>query len=178
MNTIYLVGEPGVGKSTFMAHLTKDALAIQLNNPMPHVEYEGGIPWLRGTVAQLGKDRTSFSGTDALSMGIQEMAVEFVKVKPYDWLLCEGDRLSNDAFFAACRDAGRLFIFWLTGEQEAEERRLARGSHQNESWVAGRRSKVQNLMTRWPHTELDAKWSSSQKQMTMEHILARGVVDA
>lgn len=151
VKTLYIIGEPGTGKSTLMAELTKDALAIESKAICPHIVYPDGLPWLRGTVAQLGRSRLLFPGTDTLSMGIQPQAISFVKSAYFDWLLAEGDRLANPAFFQACEEAGGLYLLTLTAPAEVISERLAlRGSDQDQTWLAGRRTKVKNLTERYP----------------------------
>lgn len=164
MNTLYIIGEPGVGKSTLMAELTADNFMIQHRNPIPHIEFDGEVPWLPGkTVAQLGRVREYFSGTDALALNIQPKALAFIASRPYDWLLAEGDRLANEAFFLACQKAGRLHLVYLDSGGVAVERRLARGSNQDEEWVKGRVTKVRNLLDKFPpDLTLDARLSPEE----------------
>lgn len=160
MNTAYIIGAPGAGKTAVMRELTSDGLAAQRRMPVPHIVYEGGLV---GSglfdVAQIGVDREGFGGTDGLSMAIQPKAVAWVKSDPYAWLLGEGDRLSNLEFFETCTRVGRLWVFYLQVTPDVlAERRGRRRSDQNVSWLAGRESKVRNLLDCiWlPVTRLDA----------------------
>jgi predicted nucleotide kinase in modified base biosynthesis len=151
VNTVYLIGPPGVGKSSVMDKLTVDGLAVQRRSPVPHIVYEGGLLWARMQgVAQVGRMRGSFYGTDALSMAIQPKAVEWVTTAPFEWLLGEGDRLATEGFFEACTKAGKLRVFALLAKPGALiERRRHRKSDQDEVWMRGRETKVANLVRDW-----------------------------
>lgn len=164
MNTIALIGEPGIGKSTVFAELTRDGLAVQRRFPIPHVVYDGGLVEARMMdVAQLGKERGGFSGTDALGMNIQPKAIAFIRQHRYMWLLSEGDRLANDEFFATCKEVGVLHLFAMIAPPEvAQSRRWSRHSKQNQSWVDGRITKTLNLIERWNPHRLDARQSPKE----------------
>ena len=170
MNTVYIVGEPGVGKSTFM-----DAIFCEYEdfiihrNPLPHVEYtDGKSLWPPGSVAQLGIPKalgSPFPGTDQLSFTAIQQAEPWVRSKPFDWLFAEGDRLAVDRFLKACVESGELYLVWLRGQEVAAQRRTARlagGKPQFEEWVDGRRTKIHNLIGRWNHIQLDAKRSPTE----------------
>lgn len=145
---VYFIGVPGSGKTTLMREVMAPFYGIQHAKPFAHIEYQH--PTER--VVQVGKERGTFSGTDALSMGVQPKVVEWLKTCDYDTILAEGDRLATDSFFHAASEVGGLMLFVLAcSEATAQERRAARGSNQNETWLKGRVTKVQRLAERWPH---------------------------
>ena len=150
---LYLIGEPGIGKSTLMAQLTSTMLAIEQVSPIRHILWLDGYQEPR--FAELGARRANgFSGTDALPMGIQPRATEWIAQRPYRSILAEGDRLANDGFFAAVEAAGyKLTVVYLAGSVAAE-RRIQRGSRQNPAWVRGRITKTERLAIKWGALDL------------------------
>jgi hypothetical protein len=167
VKTVYIVGEPGVGKSTLMAallHPKDGSIDVVHRKPVPHVEF-GALEWPNGRVAMLGGvTGGAFPGTDTLSFTIIGAAEKWVLSQPYDWLFAEGDRLAVDRFLTACKMSGELFVVWLHNPLAADLRRKARarGVPQDETWVAGRRTKVHNLIQRWGHITLDAGHSPTE----------------
>lgn len=158
---IYIVGEPGIGKST-----TVEALVAPYNKvenysaSIPHLVYadKDGV----FTLAQLGKNRENFSGTDALPMNIIESATKFFTEYSYPRILAEGARLANKRFLQIALDAGyKVVLVALEGQTVAEERRQARGSKQAESWVKGRRSASRNLADNPPNNVLVKRINAS-----------------
>lgn len=144
----YLIGEPGAGKSTVMAALTRGWVQFQGHEPFAHIRWYSPIDQptpLRAV--ELGKRRPEFSGTDALSMGVMPKAVEWISKAPYPFVLGEGDRLGSAKFFEAARQAGyRVEVVHIeTSPDLAAARRRLRGSNQNETWLKGRLTKVRNL---------------------------------
>ena len=149
---LYLVGVPSSGKSTLMKELTRGLPRRPAGSPVPH-------EWLGdGAALELGKTRESFSGTDALSLGIQKKAIEFIEQHPARLILAEGDRLANDKFFSAVTAAGYRFelVYVDVPADVAAARRRARGSNQNVQWLTGRATKVRRLIDRWAHWTVDA----------------------
>ena len=146
----YLIGEPGVGKSTLLGTLTAGSEYEEVRDPF----------WLRrhaNGVTELGRHREDFSGTDALPMSVQPAVQQYLEAVGPALVLGEGDRLGNDTFFAYARRAGyELHLYVLVGTATAASRRKARGTGQNETWVKGRQTKVMNLIDRFRPEVLDA----------------------
>lgn len=141
MNALYIIGEPGAGKSTLVAAMTRGLAAAAVDQPFAHRLYAGL------DLIELGKRREDFSGTDALPMNVQPAVEEFLSSgKPPRYLLAEGDRLGNGKFFAFLRKIGySLRIVYLDAAGAALERRIQRGSSQNDAWLRGRATKVKRL---------------------------------
>jgi energy-coupling factor transporter ATP-binding protein EcfA2 len=150
---IYIIGEPGSGKSTLVAALLKHP-GIAHDKPFAFIQYPGGI--------ELGARREKFSGTDALPMNVQPKVVEWLKGQLDETIvLGEGDRLANLSFFSAAQGAGyNLMVYHLWVPLHiGEMRRKERGSDQNEAWIMGRITKIQNLVKRLKPETLDGRKS-------------------
>jgi hypothetical protein len=158
---IYLIGEPGIGKTTTMRALTgKLGPAVELDKPFAH---RLGAGWM-----ELGQQRGMFSGTDALSMSVQPLAVAFLKhvaseqgvsARGVPLVLGEGDRLTTGSFFTAVAEFADLRVVRLIGPDGlAKERRDNRGQPFtfNEKWLKGRISKVERLTVEWDAAKLNA----------------------
>ena len=140
MKLIYLIGEPGVGKTTAMRELTSRlGPAVETTKPFAH---RVGADWM-----ELGRERGTFSGTDALSMSVQPMAIGFLRQAARDNLvrlvLGEGDRLGTGSFLDAVGVFADVRLVGLVAPPEvAAARRELRGSRQAETWLKGRINKV------------------------------------
>lgn len=155
-HALYVVGVPGVGKSTLVDELTRPwvGAATHLTKPVAHVLYE------EARVVELGKKRSGFPGTDTLSMSAITAVDPWVREEWWqaDKLLGEGDRLAVDRFFTALEEGGwSLVVAHLWDDVGlAPTRRTRRAEElgtppQKESWVKGRETKVERLVERWKH---------------------------
>lgn len=146
---LYVMGEPGVGKSTLMDELVRDAKPREQRlEPIPHMVYLANTD---RPVVELGKRTAQFPGTDALSMGIGPKAIDFVCRSRPELLLAEGDRLAYTSFFSAALAAGYgILVAYLFAPEWADKNRRHRADQlgrppQDERWVRGRRTKLANL---------------------------------
>lgn len=146
----YIIGEPGSGKSTLAAHLTAGWPHRDHDKPFAHRVLACGV-------TELGKRRPDFPGTDALSMSVQPLALEWMESSRPLRILAEGDRLGTESFFAEAERIGyNVTVYVLWGPEAAALQRAIRGSEQAEEWVNGRRSKVANIMKNRATIELPA----------------------
>lgn len=156
MRTVYVVGIPGAGKTTAVAgalEILEWRVEKVRDVPLPYTRYTNGA-------IQLGKERGTMSGTDALSMSISPTACQYVRTVPTELLLAEGDRLAHAKFFEACLSVGELDIVFLdVSPSLAHSRTVFRGGAQNAQWVRGRITKIDNLIARYPHYRIDASKS-------------------
>lgn len=143
----YLVGPPGVGKSTVMREVTRGWQREEHRIPFAHdVLTEHGEP----VAVELGRQRPDFPGTDALSMSVSPAATKWLTLYPYNDLplLAEGDRLGNLRFLMSAHELTTLTVCSLYADKHILDRRCEqRGSKQNDVWRKGRATKVANLLT-------------------------------
>ena len=140
---IYLVGEPGAGKSTAMAAATAHYRRHPQQAPLAHdilTDPDGIIEAI-----ELGARREKFSGTDALPMNAVVKAEQFLLNPIAPVILGEGARLGCKRFLEAAAVAGyKVHLIHLT-TPHAEAQRQARGAGQKDSWVKGARTRAENL---------------------------------
>jgi ribose 1,5-bisphosphokinase PhnN len=183
---VYLVGEPGSGKTTAMRALTvgyaRSEVSVggcpfmRLERPTCAPYGPDPLPGLPLTIMELGRDREGhFGGTDALAMNISPKAIAAMGLLHPGLVLAEGDRLAHDRFLGACEDQGwTVHVAALaTPPQVAAERRAERGTGQNETWVRGRRTKAVALAQRWGAARIDGTGSPEAVAATLrEQIIA------
>jgi len=140
-------GVPGTGKTTlfrkFMESLEWERMEPLKMLPMLYnKEHDLYI---------LGKyeDGETFAGTDRLSMAVQPIAQEFVSTCSSN-ILFEGDRIFNQSFleFSSNLNNVELQIVYLKAPQSILEQRYAdRGSDQSETFLKGRATKYNNILS-------------------------------
>ena len=146
MKVIAIGGEPGSGKTTLMWKLIEKLKPEAKFSEFKLVPYHQ-----KDNVYVLGKyeEGETFAGTDRMSMSVQPEAIKFLATLPNDAIVIyEGDRLFTSSFLEHCNEKYDLSIIYLrTTKNERNIRYAKRGSNQNETWLAGRESKVNNIMT-------------------------------
>jgi deoxyadenosine/deoxycytidine kinase len=146
MKIIAIGGNPGSGKSTLMKRI------IEHCGVEPKYNQYKLVPYLqKDNIYILGKyeEGEVFSGTDRMSMAVQPEAIKFLASLPKESIiLFEGDRLFTSSFLEHCLENYELQIFHLkTNESVREERYKLRGSNQDKTWLQGRESKINNILT-------------------------------
>lgn len=162
-HALYIIGEPGVGKTTLMTELKANKLWEPHGQPFLHQHSGLGVAANDPLAVELGGPREGFGGTDVLGMAVQPQAVAFLAGPCAPQLLLgEGDRLGNGKWFASVSEAGyQLYVYHLHGPRLAERRRAERSARlgtepQHPTWVKGRRTKVESLSLAVGATVLDA----------------------
>lgn len=145
MNLLYLVGAPGVGKSTTMRALTAGCDRVYRPRPLHHdlLCDRDAQP----VAVELGRQRPGFPGTDTLPLNVAPTAAAWVAQRPAPLLLAEGDRLAHIGFLQAAEQAGySINVVYLWADPTTVDGRCAaRGSNQNEAWRRGRATKAGRL---------------------------------
>jgi energy-coupling factor transporter ATP-binding protein EcfA2 len=161
LELLYIVGEPGSGKSTLVDHLTRGVPYRELEKPFAYRLYSCGV-------FELGKRRPDYPGTDALSMSVQPRVLGWLETHAPPRVLAEGARLGNKSFLGAAKEIGyRVTVVLLKGKQAADLHRRIRGSTQSAEWVDGRRTAAYNVAEAWDATILPA----GQPLAELEHEL-------
>jgi GTPase SAR1 family protein len=172
MDTIYLIGQPGSGKTTLTKEFQKDWAKINLYaQPFKYQEYEA--PKL-GKIYSLGWDREHFSGTDTLGNTVITQMPAFYKEADAT-IYGEGDRLASRTFFDLAKSYGTLHLFYLnTDDATAAARREARsaktGKTQNPTWAKGRATKHRNLAREYRAIELQPNSPSIMAQVMADYL--------
>ncbi len=158
---LYIIGQPGAGKTTVLRQALDGCHCLRVRQPFCMTWYhrdDVAVPEERGV--QLGAERYPFGGTDALSMAVQPKVVEWLSGTAFTHVVAEGDRLGNEKFFRSVNELGwRLTVAWLsTPDQVAAQRRALRAAHngtaaQNPVWLKGRVNKVFKLAHGWATPE-------------------------
>lgn len=162
---VYLIGGPGVGKSTVMQSLLEgwtpgDYTRFTVREMFGHwLEHE-----VLGVAAYLGKLRPEYPGTDALSRSVQPHAVSWVATLPMlglSWVFGEGERLGNAGFLTALAEQTRLRVIHLVASPEiAEERRLHRaGKVMTPTYCKAKTTQAANVARAVGAVEVDADQS-------------------
>lgn len=146
-NLLYLVGAPGVGKSTLARHLTEGwDREVLRSAPVPHSRLRHPLTG-RLMGLELGVPRPDFPGTDTLAMDISPRALQFLTGQCVPFALCEGSRLATRPFLGELARSGvSITVVSLTADEELlTERWRARGSKQNPTWRKGAATRAQRI---------------------------------
>lgn len=147
--SIYIVGEPGVGKTTISLEL---ASKYTINPPIRLHKQLWGQPLTKGHIVKgilLGKPKPPFSGTDALGMSVSPDACQWVAQQTtYRLIIGEGARLTNTRFLQTLKDHTNLNLIYLTADNAADRRQNRQKTNgtkqQNPNWVQGRATAARN----------------------------------
>jgi hypothetical protein len=70
-------------------------------------------------------------------------------------VLSEGERLSNNPTLDAMFATGNMkLVLLVVSEEELARRRQARNNVQNEKWLKGMVTRINNLCNKYPHEEV------------------------
>lgn len=141
---IAIIGIPGTGKSTVMREWMSKR-DWKTDRPVDLVDSH-----VSDKVRVIGKYEKgeTFSGTDRLSMAVQPKFLEFLRQSRDEVVLFEGDRLTSTKVFKEAQMQGwEVQILHLYVSTDERKRRYEeRGSNQDEKFIQGRVTKVNNVV--------------------------------
>jgi uridine kinase len=146
---ISLGGEPASGKTTLLKRIRKNfPNLVEFKNGLVRGEYcPNSLVYFVGVF-----DDTMFEGTDKLSLSVQPSFIEFVRNTPNAKIVFEGDRLFNASVFEQLKSV--IFILDIDKDIHAQ-RHAQRGHEQNETFLKGRKTKIENIRNTFSHKVLN-----------------------
>jgi len=140
-------GRPGTGKTTLFRKFMED-------KTWERVEPSKTLSALYSKELDLyvlGKyeDGEVFAGTDRLSMAVQPVAQSFVSETTSN-ILFEGDRIFNQSFLEFAMNTPNIdlqILYLKVPEETLKTRYVERGSDQSETFLKGRATKYNNLLS-------------------------------
>jgi broad-specificity NMP kinase len=150
---IAVSGVPGSGKTSLFRKFLQDKTWV-VSEPKKtlHVMY-----CKEYDLYVLGKyeEGELFAGTDRLSMSVQPVAQEFIKETKSN-IIFEGDRLTNFKFYdflLSLPESEVEFLVLSCNKELLNERRVSRGSNQSETFLKGRETKINNILSNLDYRE-------------------------
>ena len=156
MNVTFFIGVPGTGKTTLMREklaklrkVEKDELVA--DGMVKYHKFEKQKTLVLGIY-----DESTFAGTDRLAKSVGPKFREWLinNAETYEgWeLVMEGERFMNDKSLPLLfqQESMNLVCLKVT-EEELVRRREARNNTQNETWLKGMTTRVQNVCNTYSH---------------------------
>lgn len=152
-----VVGEPGIGKSTAVARLTEGLHRAPVAEAPTRELLWRTTPGPDGQVVavelgrRIGREGPNgYPGTDAMAMNAIVAVEEWLRsgraAGEADLIIAEGARLANRRLLAVCVDCRiPVQVLFLCHPAVARQRRAARGSTQNPTWVQGAATRARNF---------------------------------
>lgn len=140
---ISIIGAPCSGKTTLMKSIISELGGSEDTEPLSLFKCQK-----HNDILIIGRypENETFGGTDRLSYGTISKFQEFIneQVKHYRHIIFEGDRFTNNVEWLLDNHNAKCYL--LTVDEEEEKRRhKSRGDTQNEKWLQGRRTQMNNL---------------------------------
>ena len=150
---IAIAGVPGTGKTTLMRHFM-EYYEWERQSPAKLVET---MYCKELDLHILGKyeDGEVFAGTDKLSMACQPEVTKWLQSTKSN-VVYEGDRLTGQKFYdalLALPETEVTFIILKAPPELLKARYAERGSEQNETFLAGRASKIDNILSNFDYMD-------------------------
>ena len=144
-------GRPGTGKTTLFREFMK-GYEWELVEPQKLVSAHY-CKELDLYVLGKYEEGQVFAGTDRLSMAVMPEAIKFITESKSN-ILFEGDRLTSQKFFdflIGLPDTDVKFIVVSIPEETFKTRYEERGSSQNEQFLRGRETKINNILSNFDY---------------------------
>ena len=140
---ISIIGSPCSGKSTLLRSIISELGGSEDTEPLSLFKCQK-----HNDILIIGRypENETFGGTDRLSYGTISKFQEFIneQAKHYRHIIFEGDRFTNNVEWLLDNHNAKCYL--LTVDEEEEKRRhKSRGDTQNEKWLQGRRTQMNNL---------------------------------
>lgn len=153
--SLYVLGAPGVGKSTLVKMWREVNGWVTLSDPRTLLGALKGHTMVSPdgdpSGVYLGRQRDLYPGTDALSMAVAPHArawAEGLGASDVEMVVGEGARLGNVGFLRALAENSELTLVLLMASETAlTARREGRGSTQSPSWMRGAATGALNAYT-------------------------------
>ncbi len=140
-------GRPGTGKTTLFRKFMSEHTwtAVEPIKLLPSMYCEKLNLFIIGKY----EEGEVFAGTDRLSMAVQPAATTFFAETKAN-ILFEGDRIFNQSFLEFCSelpDCSLDILYLKTDEKTLQKRYSDRGSNQSETFLKGRETKYNNILS-------------------------------
>lgn len=157
---VWLIGAPGAGKTTLVRALllaAKPSTVVTIHKPKWTLV--NGVLVLAGHYTG-----ETFDGADRVGYNAVNAALDywFANLSKYSVTIFDGDRFSHEKVWHAFEDHNRMVVQLKASNETLNARRQNRGSNQNEIWLKGRASKVENFAQRHDARVLDAEKPTSE----------------
>jgi hypothetical protein len=163
VRSVYIVGGPGAGKSTFMAQLLDGVELGPLEELHSTPNVRGALVTLRGHRLSdggvyVGKMRPLHPGTDGLDRASTIAGAAWVEAgPPFRYIVGEGTTLTTRGFLGALAEHTELLVPYLTVDEETRARRFAaRGSVQTPTFVNATIGRAASAASYTPSMEIDS----------------------
>lgn len=150
MDLLYIVGEPGAGKSTLMKEIYKGWAYQMVPKPFLHTEFANGV-------IMLGGIREGYPGTDMLGLDASPRVVEWMAAHTPPMLMGEGARLGTPKFLRSAQSIGyHVHLVHMVSAGEARGRRNSRLAPQRATFVKGQITKSADLAKEFEAIDISA----------------------